>query len=297
MQITNGNLEVLFGGFKANFKTGFDGAPSHYSQVATTVPSGTREENYAWLGQIPRLREWIGDRHVKRLILHGYKIANRDFELTLSVPANDIEDDQYGVWAPLFEEMGRSAREQPDELVFDLLKQGASTLCYDGQNFFDTDHPVEKDGETVSVSNFQAGAGPTWYLLDTSRPLKPLIFQERKKPVLVSRDDERDSNVFDRREFLYGVHARHNVGFGLWQTAYASKAALTPANYAAARTAMHTLRGDENRLLGIRPNLLLVPPELESDGRKIVSNALGEGGVTNEWAGTAEIIVSPWLAE
>lgn len=297
MLITAGNLGILFEGFKANFKSGFDGAPSHYGRIATTIPSNTREETYAWLGQIPRLREWLGDRYVKGLVAHGYKVKNRDFELTLGVSRNDVEDDQYGVMAPLFAEMGRSSREQPDELVFALLKQGASTPCYDNQNFFDTDHPVEIDGVVQSVSNFQNGAGPTWYLLDSSRPLKPLIFQERKKPELVAVTDPSDASVFSRNEFLYGVHARHNVGFGLWQTAYASKGDLTPANYAAARQAMQTLRGDEGRLLGIRPDLLLVPPELEAAGRKIVSNALGEGGATNEWAGTAEIIVSPWLAE
>jgi phage major head subunit gpT-like protein len=58
---------------------------------------------------------------VKNLAAHSYKIANRDFEQTITVPRNDIEDDQYGVFGPMFEEMGRSAAEFPDELVFGLM--------------------------------------------------------------------------------------------------------------------------------------------------------------------------------
>ena len=43
--------------------------------------------------------------------------------------------------------------------------------CYDGQNFFDTDHPVGEQGSQETVSNVQTGAGPAWYLLDTTRPV------------------------------------------------------------------------------------------------------------------------------
>lgn len=194
--------------------------------------------------------------------------------------------------------MGRSGHEQPDELVFALLAAGFTTECYDGQYFFDTDHPVlNQAGEQVSVSNMQAGASPAWYLLDTSRAVKPLIFQEREKPEFQSCDGPGDHNVFSRDEYLYGIRARHNVGFGFWQLAFASKAELTPENYAAAREAMQTMRGDEGRLLGLRPNTLVVPPSLESKARKIVSSALTAEGGTNEWAGTATPIISPWLAE
>lgn len=297
MLVSQPNLDILFRGFSASFTKGFDGAPSDYAKVAMTVPSQTREQNYGWLRQLPKMREWLGDRVVHSLVADGFKIVNRKFELTISVARDDISDDQYGIFGRLFEDMGRSAREQPDELVFGLLANGFSTQCYDGQYFFDSDHPVIGDnGETVSVSNVQAGTGPAWYLMDTSRALKPVLFQEREKPLFQRQDDESHPNVFSRDEFLYGIRARHNVGFGLWQLAYASKAELTPESYAAARLAMQTMRGDEGRLLGIRPDTLVVPSELEGAARKIVSNSLTESGGTNEWAGTATPIVTPWLS-
>jgi len=38
--------------------------------------------------------------------------------------------------------MGESAATLADDLVWGLLPKGKTTLCYDGQNFFDSDHPV-----------------------------------------------------------------------------------------------------------------------------------------------------------
>lgn len=297
MLINAANLALLFQGFNAAFNKGWEGAATDYAKIAMTVPSQTRTQTYGWLGQVPRLREWLGDRVIKSLAAHGYTIANKKFELTLSVSRDDISDDQYGIFAPLFQDMGRAGREQPDELVFALLAAGFTTACYDNQNFFDEEHKVlAKGGQEVLVSNMQAGAGEAWYLLDTSRAVKPIIFQEREKPEFQSCDNPHDYNVFSRDEYLYGIRARHNVGFGFWQLAFASKADLTPENYAAAREAMQTMRGDEGRLLGIRPDTLVVPPSLESKARKIVSSALTDAGGTNEWAGTATPIISPWLA-
>ena len=118
-----------------------------------------------------------------------------------------------------------------------------------------------------------AGATP-WFLLNTSRALKPIIFQERRKPQFVSKDKPNDDNVFERKEFLYGADARNNVGFGFWQMAYGSKQALTAANFSAARQAMMELKGDYGRPLGIVRNLLVVPPSLESEAEEILKGEI-----------------------
>ncbi|MBC7336983.1 MAG: Mu-like prophage major head subunit gpT family protein, partial [Clostridia bacterium] len=71
---------------------------------------------------------------------------------------------------------------------------------------------------------------------------------------------------------------------------------LDAAAYEAARGVLMGMKGDYGRPLGLRPNLLVVPPSLEGAANKIVKNALTTGGATNEWAGTAEVLVVPWLA-
>lgn len=298
MLINAENLNGLFTGYKTAFNKGFEGAPSAYKTIAMVVSSTTREENYGWLGQFPKMREWIGDRVVKNLTTHGYKIVNKDFEQTIAVSRNDIEDDQYGIFTPMFAEMGRSAAEMPDELVFELLGAGFAEKCYDGQYFFDSDHPVGNgEGGVVSVSNTGGGSGAPWFLLDCSKMIKPMVFQERR-PLgnLVQKTDPSDENVFNRRQYLYGSDGRCNVGFGLWQLAYASKQDLTPANYAAARAAMQSMKGDEGRVLGIKPTHLVCGPTLEEAALSILNAATGSAGASNVWKGTAEPIITPWLA-
>lgn len=299
MLINANTLRSLYTGFSAAFAGGFAGAASVYDRVATRVPSTTSENEYGWLGQIPGFREWIGDRHIQSMAVHDYALKNKPFEMTIGVNRDHIEDDNLGIYAPMFSEMGRAGATFPNELVFGLLKDGFSQNCYDGQYFFDTDHPViNEDGSTGTVSNTGGGSGTPWFLLDTSRALKPLIFQDRKPfNKLVRMDADTDEAVFSRKEFRYGVDGRCNVGFGFWQMAYGSKQTLNAAAYAAARAAMGSLKADRNgKPLGIMPNLLVVPPELESAGRKILNSEYAAGGETNEWKGTAELLVVPWLA-
>ena len=61
-----------------------------------------------------------------------------------------------------------------------------------------------------------------WFLLDTSKPVKPLIYQERKKPVFVQQTDPQTEEVFSRKKFKFGAEARSSGGYGFWQLAYGS---------------------------------------------------------------------------
>ena len=306
MLINQQNLGAIMTGFRTLYESGMASAPSVYKQLSMIVPSATRELTYGWLGQFPGVREWGGDRIINNLSAHGFTIKNRDFESTIAVPRNDIEDDTVGVFSPMFTELGKAAGDHPDQLILTLLASGFTTSCYDGQAFFDAEHPVgNSSGEPELVSNMQAGSGTPWFLLDTSRAIKPLIYQRRREYQLVAKDDPKDDNVFHNKEFIYGVDGRSNAGFGLWQLAYASKAELTPSNYEAARAAMMNFKGDEGRPLNIKPDTLVVSPTLEGAAMRLLNNGtrielVGESetpvAIQNEWAGTAKPIVTAWLA-
>ena len=283
-------LRGIFTGFKTLFNKAFNETKSQWEKVATFVPSTTREESYKWLGKLPRMREWIGDREIQNLQAADYTIKNKDFELTIGVDRNDIEDDSIGLYNPIVQDMGQSTAAHPDELVFGLLMAGFKEKCYDKKPFFSDQHQSGKltfsnkgkkklspstyaaartnmmslldDGGkslnlvpnllVVSPANEQMGRkilladqidGTTntlkdtaellvvpelaslpdaWYLLCTNKALKPLIYQERKKPNFVSLDQENDENTFMRKQFLYGVDGRSNAGYGFWQMAYGS---------------------------------------------------------------------------
>jgi len=54
----------------------------------------------------------------------------------------------------------------------------------------------------------------TWYLADCSRAIKPMIWQNRRSPALVSMARPDDTNVFNDRQLLWGVDGRGAAGYG-----------------------------------------------------------------------------------
>ena len=142
---------ILAKGLLTNFFEGYNSEETHWQEVATKVPSTARSENYAWIGSIPRLRKMKGERIPKKLLEHTYTITNEEYEASIEVNHADIKDDQTGQYGIQAKSIGESAKAFPDELVFEtLLPGGFTSLCYDGQYFFDTDHPIGETGSTQS---------------------------------------------------------------------------------------------------------------------------------------------------
>jgi phage major head subunit gpT-like protein len=223
---------------------------------------------------------------------YDYTIQNKEYEGTVGVPRVKIEDDQYGVYTPLMEEMGNAAARHPDELLFALVLLGASTVCYDGQYFFDTDHPVA----ATTASNYDAtGGGALWMLLDTNRPLKPFLFQMRKKYKFDAKTKRLDDNVFWEKELVYGVDGRMNVGFGFWQQAYGSLNTLNSTNFEAYRATMEALEGDEGQKLGIKPNLLVCGPSNRAAAEELLKREQLAGSGTNVHFKAVDLLVTPYL--
>ncbi|MGL9774525.1 MAG: Mu-like prophage major head subunit gpT family protein [Sodalis sp. (in: enterobacteria)] len=258
-----GNLKVIFCNIKLTFNQAFDAAPTQWDKVATLVPSTGKKNTYAWLSRFPRMRKWINDKQVKALPASTYTLVNDDYEATVEVDRNDIQDDQLGVYQPRAQNAGFAAKQWPDEMVFELLNKGFSEKGYDGWPFFNDTHSMgkttysnlgKKPLSAVSLVEAQAsygeackqlrqmkdggggreyhaqpagraaGAGrcgayslsplnvwmtampistkgtaevlvvpwltsdSAWFLMDTSRPLKPLIFQQRQAPLVCRHD-------------------------------------------------------------------------------------------------------------
>ena len=293
MIINQSNLSGIYKSFSTIFNQAFDAAQSMWPLVSMEVPSGGKSVDYKWLGDFPMMREWVGDRVIKDLSAFHYEITNKAYEATIEVDRDDISDDQIGVYTPMIQGLAQGAKVHPDILVFALLAAGFATLCFDGQYFFDDDHPV---GESTA-SNDGGGAGNPWFLLDLSRPIKPIILQIRKRPEFVAQDRPTDENVFMRKKYRYGVDDRKNVGFGLWQIAYGSKDTLNAANYAAARAAMMGYTKDDNATkLGIMPTHLVYGPTNESAARTLLVNERNDAGASNPWFQTVKPVLCPWLA-
>lgn len=296
MDLTRAALAALNTAFTTTFNTSLTGAETTFARIAMTVRSTTRHQAYPKLSELGPMREWIGERFVERLEADGFVITNRKFEKTVAVAVDDISDDQIGIYTPLVSDMGQTAAELPDDLVWEQLEKGFTTEHYDGQMFFDTDHPVlNAAGEEISVSNFGGGAGAAWYLVDDSRPIMPIIFQDREPAKIVPKTSLTDDNVFSRDEYVWGAKRRCAAGFGAWQLVYASRQPLTAATYAAARAAMIAMRGHRGRKLNLRPRTLIVSAANEAAGREILLAERDAEGATNVWRNSASLHVESRL--
>lgn len=298
MDLTLTNLKTAGVGFKKNYQTGFDSVKPMWSNIASELSSSTSSNEYGWLGDMSGLTEWIGDRTIDRIGQHDYSIKNRKFQKTVAFLIDDLDDDNVGLYANRMQGIGEAAARHPDELVFETLEKGFSSQCYDGQNFFDEDHIViGKDKKEKSVSNlYGAGqANPAWYLMDTSRSLKPLVRQVRMKAKFQAMTDISNQHVFMKDEVLYGVKTRENTGYGFWQMAFASKKEFNAANFAEVYTAMKSQEGDFGKKLALQPNVLLVPNNLE-DAANALMNAEKIGGEMNVHRNKVKVIACPWLS-
>ena len=295
MIVNQQNLAILNQAFSGAFRGALTGTTPMWGQAATLVPSTAAETKYAWLGQITRFREWIGERHIQSLAVHDYAIKNKTFENTVSIGREEIEDDQYGVYTPVIQQLGQDAAQHPDELVFNLLNAAFTTPCYDGQYFFDTDHPVGAPGSQTSVSNFQGGSGTAWFLVDNTKVIKPVIYQKRRDYAFQAKTSLSDDNVFSRNEFVWGADGRGNAGLGLWQLAYASKETLDVSSYADARAAHQSFKGDNGKPLVIRSAELWVPPSLEQAALEVVQAERLANGASNVMRNLSKVVVCPWL--
>lgn len=237
MQITPAALQATFYGFNTIFQNAFASAPTYMDALAMDRPSNAKLENYAFLAKLPKFRKWVGERVWHNLNAYNQQIFNEDWDNGFEVERNDIEDDQLGIYTPGIQLLAESGKQLWDDLLVTALQAGDSTVVYDGQYFFDTDHPIDK---------YKPGSAT-------------------------------QTNLYTSR-------------------------ALTFANYEYVRQEMMSRVGEDGQPLGVVPNLLVVPPQLEGTGKRIVEsdtileNGTGSAGVTNVQKGSAKLLVIPKLA-
>jgi phage major head subunit gpT-like protein len=239
MLITQANLKAAFTGFNTRFNQALKNPKKVWSnQLVRMVPSDTETETHMWSDVAPRMREWVGERHIKNLVSRSFTLENKTFENSIAVPKEKFEDDKYGIFAgSKIDALAQRAAKWPDELVAPLMLNGASNLTYDGQGFFSANHPIDPD--------------------DASK----------------------------------GVQSNY----------YSSGKALTPANFDAVRAAMMNLIDSDGQVIGIMPDTLIVPPQLEGTARRIVEgeNIVQGNSNTNEsnvYKGMAKVLVIPEIS-
>ena len=155
MDINRQNMNELFLGFQQIFKRGFEAADLEYRKFSTEVRSTTAVEVYPFLEQFGGMREWIGDRQLKNVSSQKKKVANRDFEDNVIVKKNDIEDDKYGLYSSLIQDLGTAANSIWGELAYQALLGGDVDTWVDELPFFSA---ARKYGEDSTIDNLGTAA-------------------------------------------------------------------------------------------------------------------------------------------
>jgi phage major head subunit gpT-like protein len=134
-------------------------ATPFYPQMCNVVPSDGADEAYGMLGNMPGVREWLGDRKFNELRAGQFVIANKLWEDSVLIKKTDLADDRMGMYGPVMEDLAIEASYHPDELFFTSLVAGESTACFDGQYFFDTDHSWGDSGTQSNSLTYAAATG------------------------------------------------------------------------------------------------------------------------------------------
>lgn len=160
MLINTANLEFLFQDFNMRFQAAYVSQPTFWQLFAEEMPSSSERSVHSWLAQMTGLREWVGTRQLDNVVARDYTLVNKDWEKTIGLQRNKVLDDTYGVFAKAVEMLGVQSALWPDDVSTSTLQAGTTQTCFDGQNFFDTDHPVDLDDSSKGTySNSLSGGG------------------------------------------------------------------------------------------------------------------------------------------
>jgi len=158
-----------------------------WKQIAEEVPSATGTQAYFVEHLIPRLRKWVGPRHVRGIKREAVTVVDDNYEGTIGIPVNEIEDDTYALRTSAMDALGRSAAMWPNDLIYAALID-TTTTWIDGQPFFNGSHPLDlQDAAATTQSNLHTSMSLTAANFGTVRARMRGIKGEDGKPIGVGR--------------------------------------------------------------------------------------------------------------
>lgn len=157
MNITASNLDAIFKAFQTKFNEAQKAAQTRAfpndlipADIAIDFIGGGSATQHSWLEQLHGIHEWVGERVLNNAKLGKLTVVNRDFENTVKVSRNEIEDDQYGVYSPLIGMMGADAENLWKKLAIEALIGNGDWA--DGNPFFCSGRVLGKSTFTNAVT-------------------------------------------------------------------------------------------------------------------------------------------------
>lgn len=159
--LNRAQLEAAYVTFSVMFDMALANAPVIYPELATVMPGVGPVTEFKWLGQMPVMEEWDGERPMSKLRAEGHSLRTRWYANGIEFDHDDIAEDKLGMVRPRIEGLARMGPKKIDALVVDYFVSGfGATLgvCFDNQYLFDVDHTMGTGAGETGQSNLQTGA-------------------------------------------------------------------------------------------------------------------------------------------
>lgn len=168
-----------------------------FRQLFTVLQSNTPDETFYFLRGVPRMREWLGDRKIKGVSEASFKISVKKWEVTVSVLREDLMYDKLGQIRTQLSQLGQAYPLHLADYAVDLLLGGFTANGYDGQYFFDTDHP-----------NYNGG---TWSNKSTATFSDTALLAARQAPMKIREQDGGRYFGINYTHLFYGMNSEAAV--------------------------------------------------------------------------------------
>lgn len=165
----SGNVpKHLVVGARTGFLVGMRARQYPYLRVAQEFPMAARAVDLVDLGAAPMPVNSKAGRTVQDFIEKTKALTTEEWDITVWISRNAIEDDQTGSLERKVRSAGDNFRKHMNKRTFQVLNSGDTStygLCYDGSEFFDNDHvddgahyQTNQDNEyalALTIDNFE----------------------------------------------------------------------------------------------------------------------------------------------
>lgn len=141
--IANNFPKHLLESAKAGFLAGTKNTSLEWQRIANVVNMNAAAVDLVDLGAAPMPTESVGQNVVKEFIEKTIEVKPTSWDINLALSYNAVMDDQTGSLLNKARGAGANFQRHINNQVFKVLNAGDGTtygLCYDGQEFFDSDH-------------------------------------------------------------------------------------------------------------------------------------------------------------
>lgn len=149
MPITSYGVKGLLGAAMGSMTPASNNLASLAYRITSDLAAG-QSELLDFIGAIPAVREWIGERKPGQLLAHDYKINMKKFEATLDFLRDWMDHDKTGLVQDRVNQLQVRLGQHVGKRVAALINAGETDTAFDGVAFFGNSHSW---GESGTIDN------------------------------------------------------------------------------------------------------------------------------------------------